>query len=297
MDVTVLFADICDSVRLFDTRGNEQAHQLVLASLNKMTSIVSKFEGEVWRTLGDGILCTFPNPDCAFSAALEIQDHHRIGPISIKVGFSHGSLIEDGGELFGDAANLAARILALARPGEVLLSEDAIRRLSGANRDAVEMLISTLVKGKRKPIKVFRVVEKTDLQATQQISLEISHAAATKVRTLVVTAPNGVETRFMPHSDPALIGRAPGCDLFANSPLASRFHATIEPRGEKYLLSDTSTNGTFIQFDGEELSVLKRDGMRLRGQGVIGIGEKPGVHPNCDIAFRIERIPRQTVSK
>lgn len=292
MDATILFADICDSVRLFDTLGNERAHQLALGSLQTMSNIVTACDGRVWRTLGDGILCTFPHPDQAFRAGTAIQDKHRSGPISVKVGFSHGSLIEEGGELFGDAANLAARITALARPGEVLLSEEAAGALSGPYRDTAEMLISTLVKGKRKPVKIFRAVEKTDLQATQQISLEVSHSSVTKVRTLVITAADGQEIRLTPDSNAVVIGRAAGCELFADSPLASRRHAIIEPRGEKYLLTDISTNGTFIHFNGEEISVLNRDAMRLRGRGVIGIGEKPHLHPERDVHFHIERISR-----
>ncbi len=233
MDATILFADICNSVRLFDTLGDEQAHRYAVDSLQIMATMVTQFDGQVWRTLGDGVLSTFPDPDRAFLAAIGMQQKHRAGPIAIKVGFSHGHLIEDGGELFGDAANLAARITALARPGEILLGEEAVRALSDRHSGAVEMLISTLVKGKKKPVKIYRAIEKSDLQATQQISLELSQSSKMKVRTLVVSGADGVETRLTPESEAIIIGRAPGCELFADSPLASRRHATIDPRGEK----------------------------------------------------------------
>jgi class 3 adenylate cyclase len=288
-DMTILVADICDSVRLFESLGNDEAHRLAARSLQVMSSIVATNEGRVCRTLGDGVLCTFPCPDRAFSAASAIHDAHRTGSLSIKIGITHGPLIEDSGELFGDAVNLAARITSLARGRETLLSEDAIHGMSDVHRSATEMLIATLVKGKRQPVKVYRAIQQDDVQATTQLRPQ-SQVHHVQSLTLVITRTDQTEILVTSESERVVIGRTPGCDIVVDSSVASRQHAIIEPRGNQYVLTDTSTNGTFLLVNDREVLTLKRESTGLPGKGVISFGAKPCQQPNHVIHFRIEQI-------
>lgn len=57
---------------------------------------------------------------------------------------------------------------------------------------------------------------------------------------------------------------------------ASRIHATIERRRDKWVLIDHSTNGTFVTFAGERELRLHREELILRGDGIISFGQSAG---------------------
>jgi len=69
-----------------------------------------------------------------------------------------------------------------------------------------------------------------------------------------------------------VMGRDLSCSLVVSDKMASRQHAYIELRQEKFFLVDQSTNGTFVQPDGEAEFVLRREEMLLQGSGRIAFG-------------------------
>jgi adenylate cyclase len=71
------------------------------------------------------------------------------------------------------------------------------------------------------------------------------------------------------------VGRADDNDLVMKAHLISRLHARIEISRNTFVLIDQSTNGTFVQtVDGEE-SFLRHDSLKLKGEGMIGLGRVP----------------------
>ena len=86
------------------------------------------------KELGDGLFLWFPEPDSALRCALEL---HRILdeeaattglPLWIRVGMHHGHALQRGADLVGNDVNVAARIVDVAAPGEVLVSDCRARR-------------------------------------------------------------------------------------------------------------------------------------------------------------------------
>ncbi|MCH8257497.1 MAG: FHA domain-containing protein, partial [Proteobacteria bacterium] len=71
-----------------------------------------------------------------------------------------------------------------------------------------------------------------------------------------------------------VIGRGVQSDLLCKTRLASRAHATLEFRRGKFLLTDQSSNGTFIRTDDGENIFLRRQELMLWGSGYIGLGEE-----------------------
>ena len=65
------------------------------------------------------------------------------------------------------------------------------------------------------------------------------------------------------------MGRDPNCEVAIRDRRASRNHAKIERRGEKFVLTDQSTNGTYVTFTGEPELFLRREELVLRGSGLI----------------------------
>ena len=71
-----------------------------------------------------------------------------------------------------------------------------------------------------------------------------------------------------------VIGRGVQSDLLCKTRLASRAHATLEFRRGKFLLTDQSSNGTFIRTDDGEEIFLRRQELMLWGSGYISLGEE-----------------------
>ena len=71
------------------------------------------------------------------------------------------------------------------------------------------------------------------------------------------------ETVVCSNGKPVTIGRAPDCDLVMPMPWVSRQHATIEVRDDKVYISDRSSAGTFVRFDGQPPVHVSREKMLL----------------------------------
>jgi len=78
------------------------------------------------------------------------------------------------------------------------------------------------------------------------------------------------------NSEALTIGRDPACGIVVDGEHASRQHCVIARRNDKFVLSDKSTNGTFVTVEGEEELILQRDEITLRKQGWISFGRPRG---------------------
>jgi adenylate cyclase len=75
------------------------------------------------RLLGDGVLATLPSAAHAIAAALACRDTAATAGLPVHLGIHAGDVVQDGGDVYGGAVNLAARIAAQSAPGEILVSE------------------------------------------------------------------------------------------------------------------------------------------------------------------------------
>ena len=85
-----------------------------------------------------------------------------------------------------------------------------------------------------------------------------------------------------------VVGRDASCQLVVPDRMASRQHARIERRRDKFILIDISTNGTFVEFDGEAEMVLRREEVMLRGKGRIALGHSMSGLPEETIYFEVK---------
>jgi adenylate cyclase len=84
-----------------------------------------------------------------------------------------------------------------------------------------------------------------------------------------------------------VLGRGAVADLAVERPFVSRLHARIERRGATFVLVDASTNGTYVQTEDERVRLVRREELRLWGEGWIGLGEPP-VRETA-LRFRLDR--------
>ena len=121
---TFLFADIAGFTALTEAHGDEQAAELVADFCRAVQAKIPPGRGAHVKTMGDAVMLRLDDPAEAIRLGLTVagglMDAHGAPPV--RVGLHHGSAIERGGDYFGAAVNLAARVSAVATSGEVLLT-------------------------------------------------------------------------------------------------------------------------------------------------------------------------------
>jgi class 3 adenylate cyclase/esterase/lipase len=119
---TVLFTDIVGSTERAAEVGDRRWRDLLDAHHAAVRTDIERRRGRVIETKGDGFVATFDGPARAVAAAREIaRDVQRLG-IEVRIGLHAGEIELIGNDIGGIAVHIAARIMALAGPSEVLVS-------------------------------------------------------------------------------------------------------------------------------------------------------------------------------
>ncbi len=273
----ILFADVVGSTALYEKLGDAEAKHAVERCLKRVRLAVEHFGGRTIKNIGDGVLADFADPSSATAAACEMQQRVADLPpvagntLSLRVGFHLGDVIEEAGDIFGDAVNLASRLADLARPGQIIASATTINALPGLMRQSARALPAMPIKGKLEPVPVCEVIwrDEGELTLVAGRSEAVPHGGH-----LVLHYEDSV-LELDSFSAPLIIGRDKNCGLVVADALASRQHARIERRAEQFFLVDQSTNGTWLSREGEAPAALRREEAPLTGRGRISLGHPP----------------------
>ena len=121
---TFVFADIAGFTALTEAHGDEQAAALVKHFCGAIGEELPPSGGSHVKTIGDAVMLRIPDPGNAIRLGLRIANELMLehGAPAVRVGMHHGSAVEQDGDFFGAAVNLAARVAAEASGGEVLLT-------------------------------------------------------------------------------------------------------------------------------------------------------------------------------
>jgi class 3 adenylate cyclase len=119
---TVLFTDIVDSTRRAAEMGDRGWHALLDAHDAIVRVQLSRFRGREVNTSGDGFLATFDGPQRAIRCAMVIRDAVQSLGIEVRAGLHTGECEIRGDDIGGIAVHIGARVSALARPNDVLVS-------------------------------------------------------------------------------------------------------------------------------------------------------------------------------
>ncbi|WP_035692982.1 adenylate/guanylate cyclase domain-containing protein [Azospirillum halopraeferens] len=279
--LAILFVDIADSTPLYERIGNVRAAALTRKMLLLLRLAIEANEGTVVKLLGDGLLGAFSTADDAACAAATMMRFQDVLGLTLRIGLHHGPVVQRQEDLYGDACNVAARVEAMARPGEVLATEDFVDRLTPDQRRHARLLNNVAVKGRSMPLRIHRF--HPDGPEDPEDALDSTTIGFTMNDLAALTAPDMVlhidyrGTRLTVGRDrPRLgIGRGEGAGLRIPSRRTSRQHATIDFSRESFILTDQSTNGTFVRAGDSRPVALKRDSTKLVGSGLIGFGAEP----------------------
>jgi len=119
---TVLFTDVVDSTAQAARLGDRRWRALIDLHDSLVADHISAHGGRLVKTTGDGVLATFDGPGRAIRGAAAMRDElDRVG-ITIRAGIHTGEIEVRGDDVGGIAVHLAARIMALAEPDEIMVS-------------------------------------------------------------------------------------------------------------------------------------------------------------------------------
>src|ERR1700742_2877162 len=96
-----------------------------------VSDVVHADGGRVVKVLGDAVMWVSPKPERLASAALNLVDNARAreAGLQVRAGLGYGPIVAINGDYFGNAVNLAARLVAAATPGQILAAEEVYQQL------------------------------------------------------------------------------------------------------------------------------------------------------------------------
>lgn len=273
-----MFADVVGSTELYEGLGNDAANRIIGKAVDLMGNITEANHGIIVKTIGDEIMSRFDSADDSVRAAREIQEELEYGlpgedvVIAVRVGLHFGpAILQEDNDVFGDAVNIAYRMASIAKAEQIIITEETVRLLSDDLQESTRQFDKTTVKGKADAITIYQVTwENNDLTSIETVGDQVLD----EVKYLVLQV-DGKQIKI--GSDEYrifLMGRSKKCDLVVAARFASRSHAQIEFHRGKFVLSDQSSNGTFLSTGDGENIYLRRQEFILWGSGQISLGEK-----------------------
>ena len=285
-DLAVLFADVSGSTKLYESLGDNDALATIGRCVALMSSVCVEHGGRVVKTIGDEVMAVFASADKAAQAAAEMQtrvsEQAPVGGsrLAIRVGFHLGPAIETAGDVFGDSVNVASRMAALAKREQIILSSHTAAALAPWLRARVREVDTLSVKGKAQDIGIFELIwQDSDADLT---------AVATRWKPLParIVLRHGANERILDETATTItLGRDGQNDIVIADRKASRLHARVERRRDKFVIVDQSSNGTFVTVDGEPEIMLRREELMLRGRGRVAFGHAHADDPVEFLAF------------
>ncbi len=137
--ITILFTDVEGSTDLRSRLGDEPAEEALRAHDELVRAAVAEHGGQEVKALGDGFMVAFASPRRALSCAQVIQRNLATRAtvageraLRVRIGVHTGEVVEQDGDLFGQAVHAAARIAAKAKGSEILVS-DVTRTIVGTS--------------------------------------------------------------------------------------------------------------------------------------------------------------------
>ncbi|MGV7222981.1 MAG: adenylate/guanylate cyclase domain-containing protein [Nitrospinales bacterium] len=195
--VSVMFCDMEGFTPLTEKLGPDDAYAIMDQIYKILIHKVHEFEGTVNEMTGDGIMALYgapialeDAPQRAIRSSLSIhremakfneklkQEKYNIPPLKMRVGVHTGPVVVGtlGNDLrvefkaVGDTVNIASRMEGIAEPGTTYISEDTFKLTEGFFR--VEALGERQIKGKKEPIKVYRVIAPSTRKTRFDVSAE-----------------------------------------------------------------------------------------------------------------------------
>ena len=310
---TVLFADLRGSTALFESLGNAEATAVVTQCVAAVGRAVTSSGGHVVKTLGDGLMAVFNSSASAVTASAQMHELIEALPVrdaapgaasalahalpgrhglKLQVGVARGEVVGLDGDCYGDAVNVAARLLDHAGDNETLITADVMEGLPVAQRSRFRRLDRVVLRGRVEPVEVFLSGGSRggDAIAATQFG-DLAPAIEPDGLRLVWLDVNRI---FASAQMPVVLGRSPQATFCVDDSRVSRSHARVDWHGGAFQLSDLSYNGTYVRFADGDIVSLRRGSCALHGNGSIGLGTSPSDPTASTVRFEVLRFDDTT---
>ena len=285
-NITVMFADVVGSTRLYEEMGDAEAQYTIIHALNVVSDIVRKHHGVVVKTAGDDVLSAFKHANDALQAACVIQDTFTEGHVfediklAFHIGVHSGQGIFSDGDVYGDAVNVAARLTTAAKSGQIIASKETVDQLADDFTAQARKFDTVPVKGREKPVEMFDIIWKHtgDETSLMEIASGVFGGKLLKLKF------QNQAINVLPEPQSFVLGRGIDSGLIVAGNMVSRQHACIDYRRDKFVLRDLSTNGTYVRVNGEDI-FIKREETLLTGNGIISLGKGVDDQTSLNIQF------------
>jgi len=276
----ILFADVSRSMQIHQRLGDQGARILIDQLLSLAEKAITAHRGRVIKYIGDEVLAILPNADAAVRAARELlvevdkfeaQDGFKP---AMHVGLHSGGFVERGGDVYGDAVNVASRLTAFAKAGQILTSSASAPGISPLVRRSMRRLGAMDIRGRHEEVQVEEVSwhDDSDEEATITELAPVVPVAGSRL----VLSFGGRKWTVGPRAKHLSVGRDPGADIQVGATEASRNHGVIEYRNGGFYYADMSLNGSYVTFGGTGETLVQRTQVMLSGRGVICFGHSAG---------------------
>jgi len=268
-ETTVLFAHVLGGVELTATPFR--------TCMDRLRTTAKSSGGRVLDSGQERIIVLLASPDAAadmagaMHATMETLPQYGDEKLTLGIGFHHGPVIQKDDQVYGDTVNLAAQLVALAAKGQIITTRETASHFSPLYRAWMRKLGSVDIKGRSGEVALCELVWKADDNATVFAKKKVDVRPTNTALKLRYRDREIVRRR---EKDSVTLGRDENCGLPVHDEEASRHHCTIEHRHDKFVLTDHSTNGTYVKQEGSKEDVLvQHEEFVLTGKGTITCGQ------------------------
>jgi TolB-like protein/Tfp pilus assembly protein PilF len=165
----ILAADVAGYSRLMGI-DEEGTHRDLKAHCHELVEPkIQQHRGRIIKNTGDGFLAEFTSVLDAVRCAAEIQQGMTVRNakrpddrrIEFRIGVHQGDIITDGGDIFGDGVNVAARLEGIADPGGICLSARVQEDVRGKLDLAIDDIGEQQLKNIERPVRVYRILSES----------------------------------------------------------------------------------------------------------------------------------------
>lgn len=299
----MLFADLRGSTALFETLGNAEATSVVTHCVKALSAPVVGQRGHVVKTLGDGLMAVFDEPAHALLAAIQMQDlldgivsrgsehgaSSGLRGLRLQVALARGEVVEMGGDCFGDAVNVAARLLDHAGDNETLVTMEVLQGLPLETRSRFRSLDRLVLRGRVEPVQVHVLGGRRGMGADIAVT-QFGDVTVMREPDGLRLMWGGQNRTFANQQMPVVLGRSPQAAFCIDDSRVSRSHARLDWHSGSFQLTDLSYNGTYVRFNDGDIVSLRRGSCTLHGSGSIGLAGSPADPSSACVSFDVLRL-------
>lgn len=275
----VLFVDISGSTAFFDRYGQVAGHEMVERCFEVVVPEIGRHGGRIVKYMGDGFLAVFGAPRALVEAAaglytaLATDNESRPEPARVRLhsGGDYGpAVVNEGGDVFGDVVNVAARVQGVAGPDQIYVTADLVKALPPESSMRIRRVGVFPLRGKGAELELHEVMWKFD-GATMLFSRSL-----VREELLVSLFLAGKVVEMPAEQDRLTLGRTGGNDVVVDDGAVSREHAELVRRKGSIYLVDHSTNGTYLRPEIGRPRHLHREECPIDGGGQFSLGRPDG---------------------